>query len=446
MKINTITCHDVYNVGASLQAYALVKYLNNLGYDTEIIDYKPPYLEHYKLTGVDNPAYDRPIFRQAYQILKFPMRLVNRLSKRKKVFDNFTKKYLPRTERKYTSMVELRENLPYADLYIAGSDQIWNPLFRNGKDPAFFLNFAPDNSRKISYAASFAVDDISEEDRNRMEQWLKRLDAISVRETSGVALLRSMNLQGTQVCDPVFLLDDLEWKQLAVYPKEVRYLFVYDFDNNEQLQLIARKLAKKGNSIVYVVQDKEIIALIGVNDIIRKNAKEVIEKLNKNKIDTIMLTGDNKETAETIAKEIGIGKVIANVVPSEKTQVIKELKKQSKNVMMCGDGINDSPALATADIGVSVKSGTDIAMDSSDVILTRNNLDCILTLIHISKSTMKIIKQNLFWAFFYNILMIPIAIGILKPVGIVINPMIASLAMVISSLTVILNTLRLRKK
>lgn len=247
MKIKTITCHDVYNVGASLQAYALVKYLNNLGYDTEIIDYKPPYLEHYKLTGVDNPAYDRPIFRQAYQILKFPMRLVNRLSKRKKVFDNFTKKYLPRTERKYISMVELRENLPYADLYIAGSDQIWNPLFRNGKDPAFFLNFAPDNSRKISYAASFAVDDISEEDRNRMEQWLKRLDAISVRETSGVALLRSMNLQGTQVCDPVFLLNDLEWKQLAVYPKEARYLFVYDFDNNEQLQLIARKLAKKRN-------------------------------------------------------------------------------------------------------------------------------------------------------------------------------------------------------
>lgn len=211
----------------------------------------------------------------------------------------------------------------------------------------------------------------------------------------------------------------------------------YKEDENE--------LAKKGNSIVYVVQNKEIIALVGVNDIIRKNAKEVIEKLNKNKIDTIMLTGDNKETAETIAKEIGIGKVIANVVPSEKTQVIKELKKEGKNVMMCGDGINDSPALATADIGVSVKSGTDIAMDSSDVILTRNNLDCILTLIHISKSTMKIIKQNLFWAFFYNILMIPIAIGILKPVGIVINPMIASLAMVISSLTVILNTLRLKK-
>ena len=114
--------------------------------------------------------------------------------------------------------------------------------------------------------------------------------------------------------------------------------------------------------------------------------------------------------------------------------------------MMCGDGINDSPALATADIGFSVKSGTDIAMDSSDVILTKNDLKSILNLIDISKRTIRIIKQNLFWAFFYNILMIPIAIGILKPIEISISPMIASLAMVFSSITVILNTLRLNKK
>ena len=114
--------------------------------------------------------------------------------------------------------------------------------------------------------------------------------------------------------------------------------------------------------------------------------------------------------------------------------------------MMCGDGINDSPALATADIGLSVKSGTDIAMDSSDVILTSNNLSSILKLINISKKAIRIIKQNLFWAFFYNVLMIPIAMGLLKPFGISINPMIASLAMVLSSLTVIANTLRLRNK
>ena len=216
------------------------------------------------------------------------------------------------------------------------------------------------------------------------------------------------------------------------------------FDIENTYEEDEKNLAQKGNSIVYVVQENKIIALIGVNDIIRENAKEVIQELNKNKIETIMLTGDNKETAEKIAEDLRITKIISNVLPSEKTQEIKKLKLENKKVMMCGDGINDSPALATADIGVSVKSGTDIAMDSSDVILTRNSLDSILKLINISKKTMRIIKQNLFWAFFYNTLMIPIAMGILKPFGISINPMIASLAMVISSLTVILNTLRLK--
>ena len=216
------------------------------------------------------------------------------------------------------------------------------------------------------------------------------------------------------------------------------------FDIENTYEEDEKNLAQKGNSIVYVVQENKIIALIGVNDIIRENAKEVIQELNKNKIETIMLTGDNKETAEKIAEDLGITKIISNVLPSEKTQEIKKLKQENKKVMMCGDGINDSPALATAEIGVSVKSGTDIAMDSSDVILTRNSLDSILKLINISKKTMRIIKQNLFWAFFYNTLMIPIAMGILKPFGISINPMIASLAMVISSLTVILNTLRLK--
>ena len=217
----------------------------------------------------------------------------------------------------------------------------------------------------------------------------------------------------------------------------------YNIENNYKKD--EEELSKNGNSIVYVTQNNKIIALIGVNDIVRDNAKQVIEELNENKIDTIMLTGDNKDTATKIAEDIGITKVIANVLPSEKTNVIKKLKSENKIVMMCGDGINDSPALATADIGVSVKSGTDIAMDSSDVILTRDNLDSITKLISISKKTIKIIKQNLFWAFFYNVLMIPIAIGFLKPFGISINPMIASIAMVLSSLTVICNTLRLRR-
>ncbi len=224
--------------------------------------------------------------------------------------------------------------------------------------------------------------------------------------------------------------------------KILQYLGIEN--NEEEIKEEEKELAKKGNSIIYVVEEKNIIALIGVNDLVRKNVKDVIKKLNENNIETIMLTGDNKETAELIGKEIGISKVIADVVPEEKTNTIKRLKNDSKKVLMCGDGINDSPALATADIGVSVNSGTDIAMDSSDVILIENDLSKILDLINISKKTIRNIKQNLFWAFFYNSLMIPIAIGMLKPIGISINPMIAGLAMTLSSLTVILNALRLK--
>ena len=205
-----------------------------------------------------------------------------------------------------------------------------------------------------------------------------------------------------------------------------------------------KELADEGNSIVYVADEENILALIGVNDIIRENVVDVISKLNKEKIETIMLTGDNENTAQKIAKEIGISKVISNVLPAQKTEVIKKLRSENNFVIMCGDGINDSPALASADIGISVNSGTDIAMDSSDVILTKNDLNGILNLINISKKTVRNIKQNLFWAFFYNVLMIPIAMGVFSGLGITITPMIASIAMMFSSITVILNALRLK--
>ncbi len=206
-----------------------------------------------------------------------------------------------------------------------------------------------------------------------------------------------------------------------------------------------KNLALNGNSIIYVANEKQVLALIGVNDVVRENAKDVIKEIKEHNIKTIMLTGDNKEIAEKISKELGITEVISNVLPSQKSETIKMLKEKGNKVMMCGDGINDSPALTNADIGVSVKSGTDIAMDSSGVILTKNDLYSVLKLIKISEKTVKNIKQNLFWAFFYNCLMIPVAIGFFKPLGISINPMLASFAMVFSSLTVILNALRLRK-
>lgn len=203
------------------------------------------------------------------------------------------------------------------------------------------------------------------------------------------------------------------------------------------------KLTLDGNSILYVIENKKVIALVGVKDIIRRDAKDIVNELSKDK-EVIMLTGDNKVTANVIASELNINNVISNVLPSEKVKEIKKLMKD-KSVMMIGDGINDAPSLATSNIGVSIGSGTDIANDSSDVILMNDNLVNIINLINISKKTIKIIKENLFWAFFYNICMIPIAIGLLSRFGINMNPMIAGLSMTLSSVTVMLNTLRLKR-
>ena len=204
------------------------------------------------------------------------------------------------------------------------------------------------------------------------------------------------------------------------------------------------ELEKDGNSILFVSENSKVIALIGVKDTIRENVKEVTRKLKEQGKKVVMLTGDNENTAKSIAKSIGITDVIANVLPKQKAEKIQELKKDGL-VMMCGDGINDSVSLVTADIGVAVGNGTDIAIDSSDVVLMKGNLDRINDFIDISKRTIRNIKQNLFWAFFYNICMIPIAIGIFSSYGITMNPMFASLAMTLSSITVTLNSLRLRK-
>lgn len=203
-------------------------------------------------------------------------------------------------------------------------------------------------------------------------------------------------------------------------------------------------LVSDGNSILFVAEGEKLIALIGVKDVLKDESKDIVQKLKKRNIKVIMLTGDNEKTAKAIANQIGVDEVIANVLPKQKAEEIKKFKEKGL-VMMCGDGINDSVSLVTADIGVSVSSGTDIAMDSSNVVLMNDNLEKIEDLISISEKTIKNIKQNLFWAFFYNICMIPIACGILEPLGIVMNPMIAAFAMTISSLTVVLNALRLKK-
>ncbi len=205
------------------------------------------------------------------------------------------------------------------------------------------------------------------------------------------------------------------------------------------------ELQQKGNSILFVAKENNVLALLGVKDNVKENAKDVISKLKELGMNVIMLTGDNEETAKSIAKIIGIDNVIAGVMPEDKAKTIENLKKDNGLVMMCGDGINDSVSLVKADIGVSVGSGTDVAMDSSNVVLMNDNIEKIVDLIEISKKTIRNIKENLFWAFFYNLCMLPIAIGLFAPIGISINPMMASLAMTISSITVTLNSLRLKR-
>lgn len=213
----------------------------------------------------------------------------------------------------------------------------------------------------------------------------------------------------------------------------------------EQVEKDEEELQKAGNSILFVAKENELIALLGVKDNVKENAKDVVSKLKLFGINVVMLTGDNEKTAKAIANSIGIDNVIAGVMPRDKAETIENLKKNNELVMMCGDGINDSISLVKADIGVSVGNGTDVAMDSSNVVLMNNNLEKIVDLIEISGKTIRNIKQNLFWAFFYNLCMLPIAVGVLSPLGITINPMMASIAMTISSVTVTLNSLRLKR-
>ena len=253
---------------------------------------------------------------------------------------------------------------------------------------------------------------------------------ITINEVSSFKNLPGLGLTGKLNDKEIFIGNNKLFSQLKIK----------NLHSEDELNL-----TKTGNSIVYCFVDNKVIGLIGVNDIIRENAKYTITKLKKLNKEIIMLTGDNENTANIIAEDLGIKKVIANVLPAEKVKIIKQLLRNEKKVMMVGDGINDAPSLATADIGVSVNSGTDIAADSSDVILMNDNLEKIPDLLSISQKTLHIIKQNLFWAFFYNILMIPLAIGLFKPLHLSMNPMFASLAMTISSLTVVFNSLRLKK-
>ncbi|MBI2565349.1 heavy metal translocating P-type ATPase [Candidatus Woesearchaeota archaeon] len=205
-------------------------------------------------------------------------------------------------------------------------------------------------------------------------------------------------------------------------------------------------LEQKGNTVVYVALDKNALGVFGIMDTLKETSKEAVENLKSLNKELIMLTGDNEIVAKAIAEQIGIKNVLARVKPADKANKIKLLQEEGKKVAMVGDGINDAPALAQADLGIALGAGTDIAMETGQIILMKNDLRDVSKAIKLSQYTRKKIKQNLFWAFFYNTAMIPIAAGIFYPLGLLLNPIFASIAMGLSSVSVVINSLTLRMK
>jgi Cu+-exporting ATPase len=214
----------------------------------------------------------------------------------------------------------------------------------------------------------------------------------------------------------------------------------------EKFEKKAEILAAEGKTPMYIGIDGKIAGIIAVADTVKESSKTAIAALHKMGIEVAMITGDNKKTATAIAAQVGIDRVFAEVLPQDKADEVKRIQMEGKKVAMVGDGINDAPALAQADVGIAIGSGTDVAIEAADIVLMRNDLMDVSTAIKLSKATIRNIKQNLFWAFGYNLIGIPIAAGVLYIFGgPLLNPMIAAAAMSLSSVSVVSNALRLRK-
>ena len=200
-----------------------------------------------------------------------------------------------------------------------------------------------------------------------------------------------------------------------------------------------------GKTPLYFAFNKELAGVIAVADVVKKSSAKAVKEFKKMGIDVIMLTGDNKAAAEAIGREVGIDNVISEVLPQDKEEKVRRLQEQGKKVAMIGDGINDAPALARADTGIAIGAGTDVAIESADIVLIKNDLLDAVSAIQLSKATIRNIKENLFWAFIYNVIGIPFAAGVFYPIlGVKLNPMIGAAAMSMSSVFVVSNALRLR--
>jgi len=214
----------------------------------------------------------------------------------------------------------------------------------------------------------------------------------------------------------------------------------------ERFESDVQRLEGEGKTVLVVAVDSNAVGLLAVSDTLKEHSKEAVETLHKMGLKVVMLSGDTKRTAEAIASQLGITEVLAEVVPTQKVEEIKKLQSQGRFVAMVGDGINDAPAITQANVGIAIGSGTDVAIEAGDVVLVKDDPRDVATSIDLSKKTLSKIKQNLFWAFFYNVIMIPLAAGLLYlPLHVLIPPEAAATSMILSDITVVGNSMLLRR-
>ncbi|PKL56876.1 MAG: heavy metal translocating P-type ATPase, partial [Methanomicrobiales archaeon HGW-Methanomicrobiales-5] len=236
------------------------------------------------------------------------------------------------------------------------------------------------------------------------------------------------------------------YNEKAFYVGGPRLLEMLDLSLSEEFQKFTESAGEKSQTVVYLTTDKQLIAAFGVADVIRSSSKPAIDKLHESGIQVVMLTGDSKAVAESVAKELRIDTVFAEVLPEDKDKKVVELQKKGNKVAFVGDGVNDAPALTRADIGIAIGGGTDVAIESAGLILVQSNPLDVVKIIHLSKASHRKMVQNLWWAAGYNIIALPLAAGILAPWGIVLSPAVGALLMSLSTIIVAINAQLLRRE
>ncbi len=268
----------------------------------------------------------------------------------------------------------------------------------------------------------------------------------------GAAIVRKSQEESCPIGDVVGATEIAGSGIVGEIQKQMWRLGTIKFLKNEAIvldnELVSetQRLQSYGKTVVHVAQGKEHVGILALADVVKQESIEGVSRLKKRGVHVVMMTGDNNATAQAIASEVGIDEVLAEVRPEEKANEVKKLQKSGRTVAMVGDGINDAPALAQADIGIAMSTGTDVAIESADITILHGDIRKVVQALSISKRTLRVIKQNLFWAFFYNVVGIPLAAGLFYPFfGIMLSPVFAGMAMAFSSVSVLTNSLRLRR-